>query len=482
MHRLLVKVREKRLKKRYRDSNGLEYSRYALKAEVLGSAIDALKVPVRYIGRGVSLTRDFLLPWGVKVGDLLVLDPSESARVLCRGRPSGLGRCSTSGAPRVDSGDVDRDGFSEDLLTNAFVKAVVQPHRGARVQSLCGCDGIDRFAQPFDYIMGGKYILLGGTEAYIVEGGSPGDLWKAAFKREEPAKARDGVEIGYSHALKSPEGVALSKRVRVEREIPGVLESYTVSYAGKPAKDAKADGSDGDGREDGGGQADRTDTKAGKDDKADVTFCVRLSTPVHGEIGSRNVFDVPGPDGLELVRYHRPGYGRRWRWRDWRDEHFGLRAGFLVSRHEEIGAVMAVLFSPRKTAHVSIRRDFQGPEVTVRHVQRKIAKGRKQEYGLAFLVGHAVAATADSMLLLTRGRAGRGGVPVAITLRTQRRVERVRAAISTASGRRAAALSRRDLPHAGRVSTKIVRFPRAAFPLSCSVRVGGERLSVDLEA
>lgn len=476
MHRLLVKVREKRLKKRYRDANGLEYGRYALGAEVLGSAIDALKVPESHIGRRVSMTRDFLSPWGVKVGDLLVLDPSESARVLCRTRPAPLGRCSMSGRPRFESGDVDRDGFPEDLLTNAFVRAMVQPHRGARIQSLCDCDGTDRLAQPFDYIMGGKYILLGGAEEYIAEGGAPGDLWKAAFKRGDPEEAPDDVEIGYSHALKSPEGVAFSKRVRVERDIPGVLERLTVSYAGKPKKASEAPEPDARAQE-GGERA-----KAEKKDEAAVTLCVRLTTPTHGEIGSRNVFDVPGPDGLELVRYHRPGYGRRWRWRDWRDEHFGLRAGFVVSRHEEVGAAMAVLFSPRRTAHVSIRRDFQGPELTVSHVQTKVAKGRKKEYGLALLIGHAVATTADSMLLLTRGRGGRGGVPVAITLRTRRKVERVRAAVSTAGGRTAPVLSRRDLPSAGHVFTKTVRLPRSAFPLSCSVKVGGERLSVDLEA
>ena len=367
-------------------------------------------------------------------------------------------------------------------MTNAFVRAVVQPHRGARVQSLCDCDGIDRFAQPFDYIMGGKLILLGGAEESITESGSPGDLWKAAFQRGEPADGTDAVEIRYSRTLKSPEGVSFSKRVRIERDLPGVLESYAVSYSGKAKRNKKGGASDGKHPGGGGEPEDQDHAKAEKDDKADVTLCVRISTPVLGEIGSRNVFDVPGPSGVTLVRYHRPGYGRRWRWRDWRDEHFGLRAGFVVSRHEELGAVMAVLFGPRRTAHVSIRPDYQGPELTVSHVRRKITKGRTQEYGLAFLVGHAVATTPDSMLLLTRGRPGRDGVPVAMTLRTRRRIERARATILTAGGRKTATLARRDLPGAGRVYTKAVRLPRAAFPISCSVKAGAERFSVDLEA
>lgn len=480
MHRLLVKVRHKRLKRQYRDKNGLACGRYALRVRVEGSAIGALKVPEGLVGREASLTRDFLLPWGVKVGDLLVLDPAESARVLCRRRPSVSDGCSRTGRPEVQSGDVDRDGYPEDILTNAFIRAVVQPHRGARIQSLCDCDGVDRFAQPFDYIMGGKLILLGGAEELIVESGSPGDMWKAGFRRDEPSEGSDAVEIGYSHKLTSPDGMNFSKRVRVERGLPGVLVSYAVSYSGKSKRDEETEAAAGE-RPDRRGRADDR-AKAKEDDRTDVTFCVRVSTPVLGEVGSRNVFDVPGPSGLTLVRYHRPGYGRRWRWRDWRDEHFGLSAGFVLSRHEELDTVMAVLFGPRKAAHVSIRCDYQGPELHVSHARRKIAKGRKQEYGLAFLVGHAVAASVDSMLVLTRGRAGRGGLPVSITLRTRRRIERARATLLMPGGRKTATLVRRDLAGAGHVYTRSLRLPRASFPMSCAVTVGSERLSVDLEA
>lgn len=479
MHRLLAEVRRKTLKRRYRDHNGLDYVRYALRVRVVGSAIDALAVPKRCVGREVDLVRDFLLPWGVKVGDLLVLDPDESARVLCPRRAKDEGCSATSDAARAAYGDFDRDGFSEDLMTNAFVRAIIQPHRGARLHSLKDCDGLDRLAQPFEYIMGGKYILLGGAEEFIAEAGSPGDLWKAAFERKGPTSAGGAVELAYTRALKDPKGVTIGKRVRVEPGLPGVLESYVVSYSGKPRDQA---GDDRAGGETGGDGEEPRDGKGGKDDRADLTLCVRLSTPVLGEIGSRNVFDVPGPAELELVRYHRPGYGRRWRWRDWRHEHFGLRAGFLVSRHEEQGAVLAILFSPRKTAHVSIRPDFQGPELTVRHVRTKIAKGRKREFGLALLVGHAVAASADSMLLLTRGKPGRGGVPIAVTLRTTRRVERPRVSMATGGSRKRATLVRRDLPGAGHVYTKVVRLPRAALPLSCAMSVGPERLSLNLEA
>jgi hypothetical protein len=323
--------------------------------------------------------------------------------------------------------------------------------------------------------MAGKYILLGGSEEYIAEGGSPGELWNAEFERTEPRAGPESVELRYAHAPKKPEGIALSKTVRVERDLPGVVQSYEVAYAGKRTDGGAASAVEGGAQAAAGGGASEAD-------EASVTLAVRITTPSRGEVASMNVFDVPGAAGLELVRFHRPASGRRWRWRDWRDEHFGLKAGFVVSRHEEDGAAMAVLFSPRTTAHVAIRRDFQGPELTVRHAPAMISKGGRRRYGLTLLVGHAAAATADSMLLLTRGRAGRGGVPVAITLRTRRSVGPVRADLTTARGRRRPSLPPRGLPLVGRIHTAIVRLPRSAFPLSCSVNVGGERLSARLEA
>ena len=479
MQRLLAEVRHKRLKKRYRDRNGLEYVRYALRAKVEGSAVDALSVPKRVVGREISLTRDFLLPWGVRKGDLLVLDPDESARVLCPRRAQVREGCTGSGRVVVESGDVNRDGHSEDVFANCFVRAIVEPHRGARLRSLTGRSGSDRFAQPYDYVMGGKYILLGGAEAVILESGSPGELWKAAFGREERDPGDGAVERAYTHALKSPEGVKLEKTVRLERDFPGVLETYRVSYSGKPKAEGEKDGTGESGEKAASGPG---DAKAKKDDTTEITFCVRVSTAVLGDVGSRNVFDVPESGNLKLVRYHRPGSGRRWRWRDWRDEYFGLGPGFLVSRHEKLGNVLVALMSPRKTGLVSIRRDYQGPELLVRHVPRKLRKGRRVEFGMGFLVGDAVRASADSMLLLTKGKRGRDGIPVAFTLRTARRIDRVWASVSTSAGRRTFTLAQRELPGAGCVYMKVVHFPGASFPLTCTVTAGKERLSCSLEA
>ena len=128
MLRLLARVQKSELKRRYRDPNGLEYGRYSLRVRIEGSAVAALSVPDRLVGREASLRRDFMMPWGVKRGDLLVLDPAESARVVSSRRAHRADGLPAVGRVRLESGDFDRDGYPEDVVANAFMSATVQPH------------------------------------------------------------------------------------------------------------------------------------------------------------------------------------------------------------------------------------------------------------------------------------------------------------------------------------------------------------------
>ncbi len=322
--------------------------------------------------------------------------------------------------------------------------------------------------------MAGKYILLGGAEPVLFESGSPGEIWKSEFDRGEPSVSDAAVEIDYSRRLKEPKGVTIRKNVRVSSGFPGTIEHYTVSYAGKkePAEGETSGQDSGDGVGDG----------KKKEDRANVTFGVRMSTRSDGDPVSLNVFELPAGGELVRVRYHRPPYGRRWRWRDWRDEHFGLKPGFLVARNEGDGRAMAVLFAPGSGCLVAVRSDYPGPEVMIRHAPRKVKKGGRTRFGLAFLIGNDAVSTSASMFMGSVGRGGRGGVPVALTLRTARRVDAPRVAVRTATGRRSATLTAVDIPGAGRVHTKTIMLPRAAFPLDCTVRAGNETLSVRLEA
>lgn len=429
--------------------------------KVKGAAIGALKAPDAVVGREGSLRRQFLLPWAPKRGDLIVLDPAESRRFLA---PKGAGSLRPAGAERarLSVADIDGDGWEEDVFANAFVAGAVQPHRGGRLLSLAGRSGGDRFAQPCVHIMAGQYVLLGGAEEFLHEAGMPGDIWKAAFDR----RAEGGAAVTYDRKLKTPRGVTLSKAVSVEPGFPGVLELVTLSYAGRSVADRED--------EDAGGAGATKDT-------TDVTPGIRMTTPVLGPAGSSNVFEIPSRGKLVTVRFHRPPHGRRWRWRDWRDEFFRIGPGFLVSRNEREGNAMAVLFRARG-AVVNVRSDFEGPEIVLRGPRVTITKGKPARFGAAFLVADALAASGTSLLLVTLGRRRKGVVPVAVTLRTSRKAPRPVAEVSgKRGGRRRVQLRRREIPGAGAVYAAVVPVRASSFPLRCSVRVSGERLACVVE-
>jgi len=460
MHRLLVTVLKAEPAGRRRDPSGLLRGSFRLRVKVKGAAVGALKAPARVVGLEGSLRRDFLLPWAPRRGDLLVLDPSESRRFLVP-RGARARRLSPTATARVSVADVDGDGWQEDVFSNPFVSGAVQPHRGARLLSLAGRSGADRFAQPVVHIMAGQYVLLGGAEEFLLETGMPGEIWNAAFSREASAAGAT-----YARKLKTPEGVALTKEVRVEDGLPGVLEVVRLSYAGKPSEE---------GDEDDGGEP-------RKPDRTDVSLGIRMSTRVLGPVGSTNVIEIPSRGELVKVRFHRPAYGRRWRWRDWKDEFFGIGPAFLVSRNEREGNALAVLFGFGRAAVVNVRSDFEGPEVMLRSSRVALVKGRSAEFGAAFLPADALAASGTSLLLATLGRPSGGTVPLALTLRSSERVARPLAALDLRrGGRRAIALRRREVPAAGVVYAAVVPARASWFPLACSVKLGAERLECVVE-
>lgn len=378
---------------------------------------------------------------------------------------------------RLESSDVDRDGFAEDVLSNTFVEAVVQPHRGARLISLRDGRGTDRLAQPGEYIMGGKYVLLGGAEDLLEESGSPGELWKAALEREP---GLDGTSVRYLRTMKNPKGVRFEKNVRVESWLPGVASECTLRYDGAPHEDrngeSRSRGAGGESSSEGDGR--RTADRGAKKDNADLTYGVRMSTAVEGT-GSESLFELVLPGRNERVRYHRPPHGNRWRWRDWRNERFGLRGGFFVSRHEASGRAMLVVFDARRALCLDIRSDLPGPELILRHRTVTLRPGTKRTYGAAFLSGDAAAVEGASALLLSRSRSGR---ELAVIVRTARRIDRLVASVGTREGRRRVTLRPREVPHAGTVYSAVVETSAVRRACSCRVKVGGDRLAAALEA
>jgi hypothetical protein len=425
--------------------------------------------------------RDFLLPWLPRSGDLLVLDGAESARIL-RSRRAGAELVLPPSGVRLASADIDGDGYEEDVLANRFVSAAFQPHRGARLWSLKGADGVDRFAHPEQYTMAGKYILLGGAELVLLGGASPGEIWKSPFERtgqkETREEGRREAGLSYARTLKEPRHVRVEKRVALDAELPMVVEVYEVTRLRSPSADSERGATrrqrerpsnDGDVERD------------GKEEGKQLTPAIRMSTAVRGDEPSLNLFEIPCADNIHVVRFHPPGFGRRWRWRDWRDEHFGLRGGFLVSRSDVDRHILVVFFNERKAAHLSVRKDYTGPEVGIVHRARKLAPGRALRMGLAYMACDEAAVGRGSLLTGSLGLPRGGVVPVALALRARGAVARHVATVSAGRERRRVTLKRREIPEVGHVYAAVVELPRASFPVQVSVRAGEERLAMELE-
>jgi hypothetical protein len=466
VHRLLAQIVEAKETGRRHGRSALVRASFRLRVKVKGAAVGALGAPDGVVGREGTLRRDCLLPWAPRRGDLVVLDPAESARFLA---PRGRERLVPGGtdAPRVTGADTDGDGWPEDVFTNEFAAGAVQPHRGARLQSLVGRDGRDRFAQPMAHIMAGQYVLLGGAEVFLPETGMPGEVWKAPFARTVSAEA---AEVGYSRKLDSPRGATLTQTVRMEPGLPAVLVLATATYAGRPKSD----------KPDEGGSA--KDGRGRRKDTVELGLGFRMSTPVLGGVESRNLFEIPSGGDLARLRYHRPAHGRRWRWRDWKDEFFRLAPGFIVSRNEREGNALVVLFGGGPASVAIVRSDFEGPEVMLRGPRRTVAKGGRVSLGAAFLPADAVAASGTSLLAVTLGRRRGGDVSAAVLLRTSRRAGAPVAVVSGRRGRgRAVRLSERKIPGAGSVHAATVTLRAADLPAEFSASVGRERLACAVE-
>jgi hypothetical protein len=264
--------------------------------------------------------------------------------------------------------------------------------------------------------------------------------------------------------------VTLTQTVRADADLPGILVLATASYAGKPESERSDD-------EDSAG-----DDRGPRKDTADLGLGFRVSTPVLGAVESRNLFEVPSGGDLVTVRYHRPAYGRRWRWRDWKDEFFRLAPGFVVSRNERDGNALVVLFGGGARSVAVVRSDYEGPEVMLRGPRRTVSKGGSVSLGAAFLAADAVAASGTSLLAVTLGRRRDGVVPAAIVLRTSRRAAGPVVALSGARARRRAVrLSKAEIPGAGAVHSAVVRVRPEELPIRFSVSVGGERLACTVE-
>ena len=393
MQRLLVNVIRVERKRRY-TREGLPHSQVECLVKVKGMARRSLRLPKGVKGKRTKILRECLLPWEVKPGDYLVLDPEETKRVIAEQIPPTLSQRVEQ--PKVEepllySQDINGDGFKENILENSFFKAVVAPHYGARLWELW-TKGVNQLYGAGSYDKGG-YVELGGVEESLSGIGKPDELWNANYIR---GRSQRQPLFNYHFSLKKREGLKVNKRFSIEPDGPILYQVSQFTYQGKGKKPRES---------------------------TSINYCAKVFFAMGGETNFHNILLVPTREKLIKARYHKPAWRGKWddgMW-DWRHKYHSIDPGFILLTNEVRNESLAILFHPKRVSFAWTGINSRSPRVFLSHPLQKLKKGAQASYGLLYILADAFDFNQRSLLLLSLGKSSPAGRPLAITFRSRRR-------------------------------------------------------------
>ncbi len=341
------------------------------RVRVTGAAPKGLPIPETVIGREGEVTRHVLFDWELTAGAVILLSIEESRGIL---RPEGPedpppsppGAC----ALRVEA-DLNQDGFPEQILENAFVRAVVSPHHGGRLAGLTVRGSGVQLLTPTSELAG-SYADLGGVEDRL--GDDAGELWKQRFAVTETSA--DGAPGAFARLRAQPDshkGLSIAKSVALDPDLPAVRLETAFHYAGKGEPPAAAPPTG----------------PAPEKDQLDLDYTARaLFLPAHaGEApspDSRIRIDLPLATRVESLRYH-AGL--------WCYPYSGLPLGAVLLDDEATGSALLMLTDPATLGNVDLNLEGCGLEVRLRMLHEKLDADRQRTFGLLLAAGCAAAAT-----------------------------------------------------------------------------------------
>jgi len=461
MQRLLVKVLEVKREREYKNRQGLQFSQVECLVKVKDTARKALRLPKGMKGKTTKISRQCLLPWEIKPGDNLVLDPQESRKVIAELIPPTLPQRIEQPNPRqalLYSQDVNHDGFKENILENSFLKAVIAPHYGARLWELWtkGKDQNQLFGSG-NYDKDG-YVELGGVEESISGMEKPGELWNANYKRggsqRQPA-------FNYHFSCKKEEGLETKKSIGIEPDDPMIYQVSEFKYKGK----------------------EKSKKKKREKEEISIEYCPKVFFAMAGEANFHNLFFVPTREKLIKVRYHKPAWRRGWGggfW-DWRKKCPGIDPGFILLSNEIKEDSLAVLFHPKKVSFVWLGTTSRSPRLFLSHSPQKLKKGTKVSYGVLYILADAFDLNQQSLLLLSLGEGSSSGRPLAITVRTLRRYKDCSVTLAIDGEERKVILRPKVYPEVGKVFYRLLILPQDFSSVSLSFKKGRESLRCQLK-
>ncbi len=460
MQRLLVKVLEVERKGEYWDKQGLQYSQVECLVKVKGAARKIFRLPKGIKGKRARILRQCLLPWEIKPGDSLVLDPQESKEVIRALIPPSPSQRVEESPPEhalLYSQDVNLDGLKEDILENPFLKAVIGPHYGARLWELwTKRKGQNQLCGTGNYGREG-WVELGGVEESTSGMEKPDELWNADFKREGSKRQ---PTFNYRFSFEKEEGLEAKKGISIEPDLPIVYQVSQFKYKGK-----------------------EKDKKKKKGEKISIEYCPKIFFAMGGEANFHNLFFVPTKEGLVRARYHKPAWKGRWEdegW-GWKEKWSSIAPGFVLLTNERKGDGLAILFHPRKVSFVWLGIDSRSPRLFLSHSPQKLRKEAKASYGVLFALADAYDLNQESLLLLSLGEPSSVGLPLAVILRTSKKYKRCSVTISTDGRREKLDLNPRIYPEVGKVFQNSLTIPRGFSLVGASFNQGEEFLACELK-
>ncbi len=395
MLRLLARVETARKVRRFRGDDGVIRSELRCRVKIKSTARSGFKMPRGLKGKTYSVSRTCMDQWIVKPGDTIVLDPAESENVVrkyLKVEPLDGGELEFP-EKRVRRISHDSDGLKKYVIENSFMRSVISPDYGARIERLLNLGTVrDELHGSYQYGAQG-YVEMGGIEESLSRVGKPPDLWNAPFKARRTGKD----DISFEHSSKKREGLKDVKSFLLLPDAP-VLCQFT-GFEFKPKKPRKG---------------------KGKKQTMELNYVARVFFGIGEKVGHTNLFFVPTEEQLVEQRYNSPAWESRWSggiW-DWRKKWHAVRPGFVLLADEETRECMALFVDPRELSFAWIGRNKVTPSVYFSHNPKKMKPGQKIEYSLAVLPGVAYSVTKNSLLLVSRGRKGKQGVPHSVVYRT----------------------------------------------------------------
>lgn len=383
--RLLAEVTRVVKRKKRDPLENFERDYLTLHVRIKGSARKTLRLPSGLKGKQYTIARECLKDWPFKKGDYLILSEDETKD------------CILKYAKRIRMRkwkdflieDINGDGYGEISYSNEFLKAVIAPHYGARLQQFWNLHDSTNELYGGGFHKDKGYIEMGGIEETLDKKGNLDELWNAPFKR---MRSEASNELSFSHRMKKEKGITVQKGFICFKELPLLIES--IGFTFKPSKGKK---------------------KKGRKEKKNIRLAHRIFFAMGGMPDFSNLFHIPGKGGLKTIRFNRPLFKRGWdddiAWWQWQHCHFTPDPGLIILENENTREILFLFYNRRKLGFLWTGDKKKTPRLQISYKEKTLKPKQTETYRLLMGIAHGFSCSETDVLFGSKGTPGETTVP-----------------------------------------------------------------------